>query len=421
MNARHAHLRATHGFTLIEVLLTMVLAAALLAGLWTLLSMHLRLFDTGQTKTEQSQLARTLLQQMSDDLHSIVQMPPPSPPAPPLSGLVLAGMPLGGPGSAPSSPATAGGAPVAGASGASAPPSQATAAAQQASPSTTKPAGGPPTGSVPAATANPAGPNPTLPPMPNPAPPGTAAIAVTSSLRPSGLFGTENYLQIDVLQPTIVGREVELDERPSFLAKQRSRAPELRTVVYTFEEGRDPQHPFGEPRMCLARRELDWEQAHAAKRAAARQAQRPAPLAVGADAGAMSEPIPPEIRAEGANEESNAVVPEATQFGMRYFDGSQWFKEWDSAARKALPVAIEVAVELRALEEPEQPAHHLTNELASEESKIKPPQLPIYRLVIHLPAAVEVAESGDRSQLVNFGSRGGAERPLGAGTNGARR
>jgi prepilin-type N-terminal cleavage/methylation domain-containing protein len=420
MNTRHRHVRATHGFTLIEVLLTMVLAAALLAGLWTLLSMHLRLFDTGQTKTEQSQLARTLLQQMSDDLHSIVQMPPPPPPAPPRSGL-----PLGGPGSAPPSPVSPGtagipgGAPATGAKGVNAPPPP--AGAQSASRSTTNPAAGPPQGPLPAATANPTGPNPTSPPMPNATPPGPAGVAVTSLLRPSGLFGTENYLQIDVLQPTIVGREAELDERPSLLAKHRSRAPELRTVVYTFEEGRDPQHPFGEPRMCLARRELDWEQAHAAKRADARQAQRPAPLAGGADAGAMSEPIPPEVRSDGANDESTAVVPEVTQFGMRYFDGSQWFKEWDSAARKALPLAIEVAVQLRAFDEPEQPSHHLTNESAIEEAKAKPPQLPIYRLVIHLPSAAEPVAGDGRSQLVNFGGRGGAERPLGTDTNGARR
>jgi prepilin-type N-terminal cleavage/methylation domain-containing protein len=412
---RNANVCATHGFTLIEVLLTLVLAAALLAGLWTLLSMHLRLFDTGQTKTEQSQLARTLLAQISDDLHSIVQMPPP--PAPPLSSLVLPGLPLGGPGSGPSSPGTPGSASTTAAQGASTAPSQAGGAAQGTSPPTTNSAAG----TSPGVAANAAGANAALTPMPNLKPPGSTAVTVTSSLRPSGLFGTENYLQIDVLQPAIVRSEAELDERPSPSIKKRSRAAELRTVVYTFEEGRDPQHPAGESRTFLARRELDWEQAHAAQRAASRRPPGPFSPPGGTDAGAESEPISPEIRSEGAHDESSALVPEVAQFGMRYFDGSQWFKEWDSTARKALPLAIEVAVQLRAFDEPEQPAHHLSNDPVSEEAKAMPPHLPIYRLVIHLPSAAEPAAGGGPSQIVNVGGRGGAERPLGVDTNGARR
>ncbi|MBI3836471.1 MAG: prepilin-type N-terminal cleavage/methylation domain-containing protein [Planctomycetia bacterium] len=420
MSTRHPHVRTTHAFTLIEVLLTMVLAAALLAGLWTLLSMHSRLFDTGQTKTEQSQLARTLLQQMSDDLHAIVQAPPPPPPAPPQSGLLS-----GGPGSAPpssNSPTTAGTpgvAPATGANGASAPPSPAGAQSAVAPPA--NPAADRSPGPAPVAPASPAGPNATAPPIPNATPPASSALAVTSSLRPSGLFGTENYLQMDILQPAVARPEAELDERLPMGAKRPSRAAELQTVVYAFEEGRDPQHPSGELRTFLVRRELDWEQAHAAKRAPARPPRGPFSTTDGTDAAAMMEPIPSEVRSEGADDKSSAKVPEVAQFGIRYFDGGEWLKEWDSATRKALPLAIEVVVQLRAFDEPEQQSHHLTNESASEESKVKPPQLPIYRLVIHLPAAAEPVHGDGRSQLVNFGGRGGAERPLGADTNGARR
>jgi hypothetical protein len=346
-----------------------------------------------------------------------VQMPPPPPPAPPLSSLALPGLPLGGPASGPSSPGTPGSAPTTAAQGANAPPQQAVGSTQGTSPSTTNSA----TGASPGVAGNAAGANATLAPMPNPKPPGSTAVTVTSSLRPSGLFGTENYLQIDVLQPSVVRSEAEPGERPLPGAKRGTRAPELRTVVYTFEEGRDPQRPAGEAHTYLARRELDWELAHAAQRAASRQPSGPFSPPGGADAGTASEPISPELRAEGAHDESSAVVPEVAQFGMRYFDGSQWFKEWDSAARKALPLAIEVAVQLRAFDEPEQPAHHLVNDPASEDAKAMPPQLPIYRLVIHLPSATEPTGGGGPSQMVTVGGRGGAERPLGAETNGARR
>jgi prepilin-type N-terminal cleavage/methylation domain-containing protein len=63
---------ARAGFTLLELLLTSLLSAVLLAGLWALFSTYMQLFETGQTKTEQSQLIRALAQQVADDLRSVV-------------------------------------------------------------------------------------------------------------------------------------------------------------------------------------------------------------------------------------------------------------------------------------------------------------------------------------------------------------
>ena len=84
------------GFTLVEVLLATGLAAALLLGLWSLFSVYTSLFERGQTKTEQSQLARALLEQLSDDLHGAIQDPIPGVPAEtrtstPLRRFVLSG------------------------------------------------------------------------------------------------------------------------------------------------------------------------------------------------------------------------------------------------------------------------------------------------------------------------------------------
>ncbi|MBN2292891.1 MAG: hypothetical protein JXM70_10730, partial [Pirellulales bacterium] len=61
------------GFTLLEILLASVLAAALLLTLWSLIGTYTSLFSTGDAKTEQSQIARSLLQQMTDDLSSAIQ------------------------------------------------------------------------------------------------------------------------------------------------------------------------------------------------------------------------------------------------------------------------------------------------------------------------------------------------------------
>jgi len=70
-----------HGFTLLEILLATTLAVVLLAGLWSLFSTYTSLFETGQIKIERSQLARALIEQLTDDLNSAIQDPIPGAPA----------------------------------------------------------------------------------------------------------------------------------------------------------------------------------------------------------------------------------------------------------------------------------------------------------------------------------------------------
>ncbi len=414
--------RTTSAFTLIEVLLTSVLAATLLAALWTLLSMHLKMFDTGQTRTEQSQLARTLLQQISDDLHSVVQPPPPVPPLPVLAAAMLTG------GSSPPAAAQSGNsnatpklgptttlAPAPPQPSAPSPAGNTTSAATVAgSPATASVSGQPPIGAA----------NPSRP---------TAAgdgVAVTSSLRPSGLFGTENSLQIDILQATTVAAEDSQDRTaPGAIAP--SRAVELRTVVYSFQESRDPQHPLGEAHLCLTRREIDWEQSHpAAKNASVRRPGQSGMIAR-TESGQSAAPVALDPLSGGRSEASSASVPEVMQFAMRYFDGTTWSGQWDSAARQGLPVAVEVAMQLRSFEEIDPQANHTepqsrhaepqahrasAGDAAGEDTRPRQANLPVYRLVVHLPLA--------KAQTSGFGQAGpsvrGAEPPLREDSHGGR-
>lgn len=62
----------TDGFTLLEMLIALVLASLLMAGLWALFSTYERLFSRGQTQVEDAQLARTLLELISSDLKSAI-------------------------------------------------------------------------------------------------------------------------------------------------------------------------------------------------------------------------------------------------------------------------------------------------------------------------------------------------------------
>ncbi len=72
--------RARCGFTLLEVLLTVLVSSVLLMTLWTLLDMYARLFDAGQTKAGQTQLMSGLMRQLSDDLCSAIQDTAEAPP-----------------------------------------------------------------------------------------------------------------------------------------------------------------------------------------------------------------------------------------------------------------------------------------------------------------------------------------------------
>lgn len=367
------HKRQPAAFTLIEVLLTTVLAATLLAALWALMSMYSKTFEVGQTKTEQSQLARALFARISEDLHGVVQPPPPAPPLP----VLIAAVPSG-PG---------------GKSGASSPPGgqstqRATSAATPSTPSSgNAPATSPTTKTSPTGN-NPVGLDPATSPPANSQSPAVAgsSTVVTSSLRPSGLFGTESYLQMDILQPTVVPPEAERADGAPAPAITPSRVPELRRVAYALEDIRDPNHPLGHPRMCLTRREVDWEQAHPVARGAPmRRGRGEEP---GAEASATAgRPPQREPRFEGAADDTATSVPEVMWFAVRYFDGTTWTNQWDSVARKGLPLAIEVAMQLRSFDEPEPQPHHSAGESIGEDPEVKQPNFPMYRLLIHLPSA----------------------------------
>jgi hypothetical protein len=402
------------------VLLTSVLAATLLAALWALLSMYLKLFDAGQAKVEQSQLIRTLFAQIETDLASVVQPPPPVPVLPVLIPSVSSGT---------SAPAASSAAPA----GGNAPASAGTPASGSASPSGggagRSPSGiGPPIpqmaakfarGGGPPATSSPRGMSPhsgstspsgtesTSPSgsrFPAAAKPGHG-VTSTTSLRPGGVFGTETSLRIDVVQSAVVPVDVQFDEQRAPGDLGPSRAPELMTIVYTFEEVHEPGQPLGEPTMLLARREMAWEASHPARhgvRGADTQGSSDIADRRGVASGVVDELTAVDTLTPGVENETTATIPEVAQFGIRYFDGTIWSPEWNSIERKALPVAIEIALELKPANEQ---GHQPAVEPAASEVTTRPPIAPVHRLLMHLP-------SGQPASPSNINSQRGLQSPL---------
>jgi hypothetical protein len=58
-------------------------------------------------------------------------------------------------------------------------------------------------------------------------------------------------------------------------------------------------------------------------------------------------------------------APEVVKLRFRYFDGSRWRNSWDSLKQKGLPMAVEVRLSLRSLEDVETWYAHLAEHGAS--------------------------------------------------------
>ena len=63
------------GFTLLEVVIAALLVAVLMGAVYQVLFIYRKMFDRGETQTEEIQLVRTLSQQLSDDLAAAIQDP----------------------------------------------------------------------------------------------------------------------------------------------------------------------------------------------------------------------------------------------------------------------------------------------------------------------------------------------------------
>ena len=302
--------REARGFTLLEILIATGLAATLLLGMWSLLSIYTDLFETGQTKTEQSQLARGLLEQLTADLHSAIQDPIPG---------------------------------------------------------------------VPAET------------------------RTSAPLRRFAFSGSRHQLRLDVLQLTpLQGNLTPVSDSEQFLREpSAARVPELRTVTYTFQE------PLvAEPLAAsdadvdrlpgLVRREQDFETPAGTQPGSDRAGQldgrgRSAnEISGGTSTGEAGSPdaLGPELV-----DASIIWVPEVVALEFRYSDGSGWTSDWSSLSRKALPVAVEVAIQLGTVAE--SPETAIESEVVEDaepgkllEEEVAPqPQGPVYRLVIDVPGS----------------------------------
>jgi hypothetical protein len=336
-----------NGFTLLEVLIALVLAMMLLLGLWGIMGIYSNLFESGKAKTEQSQLARAILEQLTGDLRGTIQDAP-----------VEGQLPAAG-------------------------------------------AAAPPTGDAPSGV--------------------SSGFETATAVRRFGLFGSAQSLVFDVLEvaPEQAFPPAEKTTRSDAEEPTLGRAPELRTIEYTFVEpedrdnrdatavadlARDGDKRRSENRPGLTRRELNFEPRK--DRRSDSEFDR-AIAATTAEVANRDDGLDDPESEDAPDDPSITWAPEVVGLSFRYFDGSGWSSTWDSLQRKSLPVAVEARIEIESFDPRDRRRRLAEQRALDEEVTVVGAEGPdplaadrtetakvvhdegrrIYRLVIDLPTA----------------------------------
>jgi hypothetical protein len=98
--------------------------------------------------------------------------------------------------------------------------------------------------------------------------------------------------------------------------------------------------------------------------------------------------------ANGTAQPTELLAPEVVQIAFMYFDGTQWYEEWDSSTQQALPVAIEIKVSLFSDVLNDKPAKRGLDE---EARRRDPTRWIEHRLLVRIPQIDEPQQLGGPS------------------------
>ena len=181
----------------------------------------------------------------------------------------------------------------------------------------------------------------------------------SAAVRRFGLFGSAQALQVDVLQVLPAqGLYGSLGSQRDRSGREPSpRVPELHTVQWRFETPEEKGRGGSAAWSGLVRRELDWDTPGAGGPGGGASRRGAAPGLKGRMARASGDPesfLRGRFEVE-ADDPSILWVPEVVDVDFRYFDGQGWSDQWNSLARKSLPMAVAVTVRIRTGEAVSEP------------------------------------------------------------------
>jgi uncharacterized membrane protein YgcG len=358
---------ARPAYTLLEVVLALSLTVVVMSAIGMAIHLHLRSVDTTRTSIERDQLARTLMRRIGDDVRSAVRREPFDD-----SGLQSL---MGAAKNAASALGAAGGGAAGGsgagnAGGSSSGSANMGATARTATTATTSTTGTTTT----AASAQ------SLSGTDDSTATGEDATAGTPAVV-AGLYGSPTELQMDI------ARVPRPDEFAEAMLAGGLPPSDVKTVYYFLTQSAVGLTTVGAT-TGLMRSEMN--------RATALFA---------------SENGDYQIFAQNAE----PLAPEVVGLQFRYFDGFEWFTEWNSQARNGLPMAIEIALVIADPTSADQPleAGALVDPTVDDVN----PEL-VYHTVVQLPNAQIAASSTDTSQSSDSSS-GQGTTGSGSGASGA--
>jgi hypothetical protein len=91
------------------------------------------------------------------------------------------------------------------------------------------------------------------------------------------------------------------------------------------------------------------------------------------------------------SEPAELLAPEVVEISFKYFDGTQWYEEWDSTLQQGLPVAIEIKLSLfRDILDSDEPQRQIDEDALRRD----PSRWVEYRLLVRVPPRDEIQDLG---------------------------
>jgi len=317
---------ARRAFTLLEVLLSLLLATLVLMAVAAAIDLHLRVLDVGRTDVEQAQLARALLRHIAADLRGAVLYDPvdvrklvPQQPSSSATSTTTGNQTSGG----------------SGASGGVGQPQKLSAlTAKTAITSSSKDSD---------------------------TEEDSAEQSSSPSLVKPGLYGSSSEIQIDVsrlprpdqLLAASAGQVGAVADPPS----------DVKTVTYFLSTDAGAESLLATGLLAAGTGLVRCERARAVTAWASQQ---------GTLSNLQSGLVP--------------IAPEVLGLEFRYYDGTEWLDEWDSDDKGGLPLAVEVSLAVGRPGAEVAPGWSLSGE-ADQAIQDQTGAVRIYRMIVHLPAA----------------------------------
>ena len=304
-----------HGFSLIEVLVSLALSTLLLSAVYSAISMYFHYSHAGQAEVEKNQLARVVLQRIEQDLRSIVYRP-----------------------DDPATTEEAGASSTSGAIGGNTDQTGDSSESGSSTDDTTT--------------------ETTTTEVKDP------AEAFTGSS--SGLFGDTQTLVLHVSRPRMDIISAESLNGQMVL----SRTSDLKTVSY-FVAG---SGSGGLQAAAAAHFATQTRNGSVGSQGLARMEGDRLALQLADKSGNVASLLG----------QTQMLAPEVTRVGYRYWDGSMWTTQWDSASYGGLPRAVEITIEMDFT-----PPSEFQSRF-KKQAKQEPPRT--YRTVVALPLAKPILQ-----------------------------